>query len=280
MSYIESLFSLSGRTAVVTGGAGGLPSVIAAALAKAGAAVSIWGRGTGHPIPDAVAKIKADASEGLSADEAAALRIEGVTVDTSDAKAVARAIAATEESVGTPDLLINGVGGNMGKSSFVDVDEDLFQKILSLNLMAGLITPTKAFASYWIGKGIEGDVINFTSMASYRPLSGIWAYDAAKSGVLNLTVALAKELAPNGIRVNAIAPGFFVGNQNRALLIDGATGDLTARGKSIVSRTPFGRFGDIEELCGAAVYLSSRAASGFVTGVSIPVDGGFLTDTI
>jgi len=91
---------------------------------------------------------------------------------------------------------------------------------------------------------------------------------------------LAKELAPHKIRVNAIAPGFFIGHQNKALLIDEATGDLTARGKAIVSRTPFGRFGDHQELCGAALFLASRKASGFVTGVSIPVDGGYLTDSI
>jgi len=280
VQYAEAMFSLEGRVAVVTGGAGGLPSVIAIALAKAGAAVSIWGRGTGHPIPEAVAAIRAAAAEGLSAEDAAKLRIVGVTVDTSDAGAVEAAIAETEKAVGAPDLLVNGVGGNMGKSAFVDVDDKIFEKVLSLNLLAGLVIPTRAFAKYWIAKAVPGDVINFTSMTSYKALSGVWAYDAAKAGVLNLNEGLAKELAPHGIRVNAIAPGFFVGNQNRALLLDAETGDLTARGRAIIAKTPFGKFGDAQDLCGAALFLASRKASGFVTGVSIPVDGGFLTDNI
>jgi len=271
VEYVESLFSLEGRVAVVTGGAGGLPSVMAAALAKAGAKVCIWGRGTGHPIPDAVAAIRAKLPAGTV--------VAGVTVDTGDREAVKKAIAETEALVGAPDILVNGVGGNMGKAPFVDVDEAKFVEILKLNLMAGLVVPTRAFAEYWIAGGIKGDVINMTSMTSYKALSGTWAYGAAKSGVLNLNEGLAKELAPHGIRVNAIAPGFFVGNQNRALLLD-EKGGLTARGQSIVSRTPMGRFGDHEELCGATVFLASRAASGFITGVSLPVDGGYLTDNI
>ena len=280
MSYIDSMFSLRGRTAVVTGGAGGLPSVMAAAYAKAGAAVCIWGRGTGHPIEAAVEKIRDDIRRSLGAEAAAAAVLAGVTVDVGDRSAVERALAETEKLVGRPDLLLNGVGGNLGKSAFVDVDEEKFLEVLKLNLMAGLVIPSKVFAKYWIDAAVEGDIINMTSMTSYKALSGTFAYGAAKAGTLNLTESLAKELAPHRIRVNAIAPGFFVGNQNRALLIDEATGELTARGKAIVARTPFGRFGDHEELCGAALFLASRAASGFVTGVSIPVDGGYLTDNI
>lgn len=280
MSYIDSLFSLRGRTAVVTGGAGGLPSVIAAAYVKAGASVCVWGRGTGHPIAEAVEKIRAAVRESLGPEAAGPSVLAGVTVDVGDRASVERALAETERLVGAPDILLNGVGGNLGKSSFVDLDEEKFLEILKLNLMAGLVVPTKVFAKYWIEKKIEGDVINMTSMTSYKPLSGTFAYGAAKAGTLNLTEALAKELAPHKIRVNAIAPGFFVGNQNRALLIDETTGDLTPRGRSIIARTPFGRFGDHEELCGVSVFLASRAASGFVTGVSIPVDGGYLTDNI
>lgn len=117
-------------------------------------------------------------------------------------------------------------------------------------------------------------------MASYTPLSGVWAYDAAKAGVLNLTMASAKEFAPYKIRVNGIAPGFFLGRQNRALLVDQASGELTERGKAIIERTPYGRFGEVQELAGAALFLASNKASGFVTGVTIPVDGGFLADNI
>jgi len=271
MSYVESMFSLKGRVAVVTGGAGGLPSVIALSLAKAGASVCIWGRGTGHPITVAVEELRG---------EAPGCRMEGLTVDTGDREAVKKALAETEKLLGAPDILINGVGGNLGKSTFVDVDETKFMTILQLNLLSGLVTPTRVFAEYWIAKNIKGDVVNMTSMTSYKPLSGVWAYNAAKAGVLNMNEGLAKELAPHGIRVNAIAPGFFVGNQNKALLMDEATGDLTPRGKAIIARTPFGRFGDKSELCGAAIFLVSRAASGFITGVSIPVDGGYLSDNI
>jgi len=112
------------------------------------------------------------------------------------------------------------------------------------------------------------------------PLSGVWAYDAAKAGVLNLTMAAAKEFAPHGIRVNAIAPGFFLGKQNRALLVDEKTGGLTPRGKDIIGRTPFARFGEPDDLAGVVVFLSSEKASGFVTGICIPVDGGFLVDCV
>jgi len=277
MPYLDSLFSLSGRKAVVTGGAGGLPSVIAAAYVKAGATVCIWGRGTGHPIADAVASIKATLK--AEAGSEAADRIMGVTVDVSRRSAVEQALEETEALLGVPDILVNGVGGNMGKAPFVDVDEDKFLEILKLNLLAGLVTPTRVLARYWIEKKIAGDVINMTSMTSYKALSGVWAYDAAKAGTLNLNEALAKELAPHHIRVNALAPGFFIGNQNRALLIDDA-GALTDRGRAIIARTPFGRFGEHEELCGTAIFLASRAASGFITGVSIPVDGGYLADNI
>jgi NAD(P)-dependent dehydrogenase (short-subunit alcohol dehydrogenase family) len=280
MNYLESMFSLAGRVAVVTGGAGALPSVIAAGLAKAGASVCIWGRGTGHPIQEAVEALRADLEKAVGPEAAGGIRIEGVTVDTGERVSVERAIAETEKLLGVPDLLVNGVGGTMGKSAFVDVDEEKFADTLKLNLLAGLVTPTRVFARYWIAKGVRGDVINMTSMASYKGLSGVWGYNAAKSGVLNLNEGLARELAPHGIRVNAIAPGFFLGYQNRALLIDEATGGLTARGKTIIGKTPFGRFGEKEELCGAVLFLASRAASGFVTGVSIPVDGGYLTDNL
>ncbi len=271
MSFVESMFSLEGETVVVTGGAGGIPGNLAIAFAKAGATVVLWGRGTNHPMEEAARRI-AEAAPGA--------RVFAVTVDTATREACEAAITESERLAGSqPNILVNGVGGNRGKGPFVDVDEALFKDILELNLLAGLVTPTRAFAKYWIARGIKGVVINMTSMTSYKALSGTWAYDAAKAGVLNLNEALAKELAPHGIRVNAVAPGFFVGHQNRALLLD-EKGELTARGRSIISRTPFGRFGKFEELWGAVLFLASDAASGFVTGVSIPVDGGYLTDNI
>jgi len=273
MSYIEEMFSLKGRRIVMTGGAGGIPAEVAVGLAKAGADVCLWGRGKKHPMNEAVKNVR----EAVGAE---AGRVEAVTVDTGDSAACERAIAETETLIGAPDVLVNGVGGNRGKAPFADLDEKLFREIVEFNLMAGLVTPTKAFARYWISRSIKGNVIMMSSMTSYKPLSGVWAYDAAKAGVLNLTEGLAKELAPYGIRVNGIAPGFFIGNQNRALLIDENTGELTARGKAILARTPFGRFGEKSELRGAVIFLISNMASSFVTGVTIPVDGGYLTDNI
>jgi NAD(P)-dependent dehydrogenase (short-subunit alcohol dehydrogenase family) len=118
-------------------------------------------------------------------------------------------------------------------------------------------------------------------MTSYKALSGVWAYNAAKSAVKNLTEGAAKELAEHKIRVNAIAPGFFLGFQNRSLLVaNDKTGELTARGSAIIERTPFGRFGKMEDIEGATLFLASPAASGFVTGITIPVDGGYLADNI
>ncbi len=272
MSYIEEMFSLKGYRIVVTGGAGGIPAEVAAGLARAGADVCLWGRGTNHPMGEAVTEVREAAGPGAG-------RIEALTVDTGNSAACERAIAETEALIGAPDVLVNGVGGNRGKAPFVEMDEKLFLEVVELNLMAGLVTPTRAFARYWIALGIKGNVVMMSSMASYKPLSGVWAYDAAKAGILNLTEALAKELAPHGVRVNGIAPGFFIGNQNRALLID-EKGELTARGKAILARTPFGRFGEKSELRGAVIFLVSNAASGFVTGVTIPVDGGYLTDNI
>ena len=137
------------------------------------------------------------------------------------------------------------------------------------------------FARYWIATKTSGSIINLASMAGYLPLSGVWAYSAAKSAVVNLTYATAKEFAPNGIRVNAVAPGFFMGNQNRALLVaDDETGELTPRGQAIINHTPFGRFGAIGDLEGTTLFLASPKASGFLTGVVIPVDGGYLIDNI
>jgi len=272
MSFIESMFSLENKTIAITGGGGAIPGTLAVAYAKAGATVILWGRGTNHPMAAAAAKV---------AEESGSAKVYAVTVDTASPAACEAAIAESEKLAGrAPDVLVNGVGGNRGKAPFVDMDEAIFKDVVELNLLAGLVTPTRAFARYWIARGIKGCVINMTSMSSYKPLSGVWAYDASKAGVLNLNEGLAKELAPHGIRVNAIAPGFFIGNQNRALLIDEKTGDLTARGKAVVGHTPFGRFGDVKELCGAAIFLASDAAAGFVTGVSLPVDGGYLTDNI
>ena len=206
--------------------------------------------------------------------------ISTVVTDAGDEASVAQAVSLTLASCGGLDVLVNAAGGNRGKAPFLQADLAQFEQVLRLNLVAGLVVPTKVVCRDWIARGVKGAVVNLASMGSYVPLSGVWAYNAAKAGVVNLTMATAKEFAPSGIRVNAIAPGFFVGKQNRALLIDEKTGELTPRGRDVIARTPVGRFGEARELCGAALFLASNEAAGFVTGVCVPVDGGFLVDCI
>jgi len=271
MSFIEDIFSLEGKTAIVAGGAGVIGTTMSRALLKAGANVIIWSR-TQASIDQALGNLADDAP---SKD-----RLAGFQVDTGDETRVEEGLRHAVGTFSAPDILINAVGGNLGKSPFIETDIAQFEKVLHMNLLAGLIIPIKIIAAYWIEKKIKGAVINLTSMASYNPLSGVWAYNAAKAGVLNLTVASANEFASYGIRVNAIAPGFFLGKQNQALLIDEETGDYTDRGKAVIHHTPFGRFGKVEELMGATLFLASNNASGFITGVSIPVDGGYLAHNI
>lgn len=271
MSYLENLYGLGGQTAIVAGGAGVIGTVMAGALLDAGANVVIWSRSQ--------ASID-QALETLGTDPGRAQRLQGHQVDTGKEKQAQSALEAACRQFSNPGILINAVGGNLGKGPFVETDLNQFEAVLHLNLVAGLVVPTKVVATYWIEHGLRGSIINLTSMTSYNPLSGVWGYDAAKAGVLNLTQATANEFACHGIRVNAIAPGFFLGKQNRALLVDEKTGDYTPRGRAILARTPFGRFGNPEELVGATLFLASAKASGFVTGVSIPVDGGYLIHNI
>lgn len=274
MQQATQMFSLDGEVAVVTGGAGVLPSAMAAVLLRAGAKVAIWGRGTNHPISDAAESLREQTGAAPDA-------IGAITVDTADESAVEDAFTGTEQTLGRPTILVNGVGGNSGKGPFTEIDIATFERVLSLNLTAGLVVPTKVFARRWIESQQEATIINVASMASYTPLSGVWAYDAAKAAVQSLTQGSAVELAQHGIRVNAIAPGFFLGYQNRALLVaDDATGKLTGRGRAIIDHTPMGRFGETADIEGATVFLASRAASGFVTGITVPVDGGFLVKSI
>jgi len=271
MSYLNDIFGLEGKTAIVAGGAGVIGTVMSGALLSAGANVVIWSR-TQASVDQALKKLAT--SGELSK------RIVGKRVDTTAESEVAEALASASTSFDSPEILINAVGGNIGKAPLIETQMDQFEEVMRLNLIAGLMVPTKVFGAYWIENKIKGAIINLTSMASYNPLSGVWAYDAAKAGVLNLTQGMANEFAPYGIRVNAIAPGFFLGKQNRALLIDEKTGEYTERGKAVINHTPYGRFGEPEELIGATLFLASNRASGFVTGVSIPVDGGYLAFNI
>jgi len=271
MSYLDEMFGLHGKTAVVSGGAGVIGTVMSEALLKAGANVMIWSRSQ-ESVDSAL--------ETMNQVPGSEKRVAGLRVDTGRETEVDQALQETISAFHSPDILINGVGGNIGKYPLIEQDMELFEKVLHMNLVAGLMIPTKVFGKYWIEHKIKGSIINLTSMASYNPLSGVWAYDAAKSATLNLTMASANEFAKHSIRVNAIAPGFFLGKQNRALLVDQETGEYTERGKAVIAHTPYGRFGDVKELAGATVFLASDSAAGFVTGVSIPVDGGYLIHNI
>ena len=271
MSFLDDMFGLDGKTAIVAGGAGVIGTVMSAALLNAGANVVIWSR-TQESIDQAL--------QNLSTSDKFIDRIAGYRVDTGSEAEVAEGLKDAVAKFGSLQILINAVGGGSGKAPLVETDMAQFETVLKLNLTAGLMVPTKAVAAYWIAHGIKGVIINLASMASYNPLSGVWAYDAAKAGVLNLTVGAAGEFARYGIRVNALAPGFFLGKQNRALLVDEETGEYTERGKAVIQHTPFGRFGEADELTGATLFLASNKASGFVTGVSIPVDGGYLAFNI
>ncbi|MDA3808920.1 MAG: SDR family oxidoreductase [Spirochaetaceae bacterium] len=264
---------LENEVAVITGGTGAIGSTFAKALAEAGAKVVILGRGKTKPVAQASAEIESEMEQkGL---------IFAYQCDVADEADMVSTLGKICGEVGMPTLLVNAAGGNKGKAPFVDVEVDLFDEVMKMNLLGGLVVPTKHVVKLWIEKGIKGSVINISSMASYLPLSGVWAYGASKAGVLNLTKGLSKEFASEGIRVNGIAPGFFVGNQNKHLLYeDYEKGILTARGKQINDHTPFGRFGKLEELNGTLLYLADSQASGFVSGVTIPVDGGYLIDNI
>lgn len=271
MSYCDEMFGLEGKTVAVTGGGGMIAAALTEALLRAGANVALWS------IHTETAQVTVDKVAGIPG---AKERIRNLQADASDEASIRAALDTTEQELGAVDVLINAVGGNKGKGPFVEMDIEVLESILRLNLVAGLAVPTKVVASYWIERKIKGNIVNMASMSSYIPLSGVWAYDAAKSAVKNLTMATAKEFAPHGIRVNALAPGFFIGKQNRALLIDEESGKPTARGQAVISHTPFGRFGEVEELAGALLFLANDRAAGFVTGVTLPVDGGYLIDNI
>jgi NAD(P)-dependent dehydrogenase (short-subunit alcohol dehydrogenase family) len=269
VSYLGDLFGLEDRAAVVTGGGGTLGGAMAEALARAGAHVALWGRTLAH-LERRAAHIAA-----ACGDDGRAVCVEA---DLLEEAQVERALARTLERLGDFHVLVNACGGNVGRASLPETDVGDFEQVLRLNLLAGCLLPTKHAVRHWIGAGIRGSVVNVASMAAHVPLSGVAAYSAAKAAVVNLTRGSARELARHGIRVNAISPGFFLAEQNRALLVDAATGGPTARGRQVLERTPFGRFGEPEELAGVCLLLASERASGFLTGATLPVDGGFLVD--
>ena len=267
MNYLNDMFSLENKIVLITGGAGVIASSMAEALLKAGAKVMLWDY-LEEPLKTLAARLD---NPGLFT----------LKVDITREQEITQALETTEKTAGLPNVLINAVGGNRGKCAFTDLVVEDFESVVRLNIMAGLVIPTKHIVARWMKDGIKGSIINIASMASYIPLTGVWAYGAAKAAVVNLTMGTANEFAPYGIRVNAIAPGFFIGKQNKDLLIKNeATGELTDRGKSVINHTPFKRFGDISELNGVTIFLAADKASGFITGTTIPVDGGYLIHNI
>jgi NAD(P)-dependent dehydrogenase (short-subunit alcohol dehydrogenase family) len=260
-------FDLTGRVAIVTGGYGVLGGMISSGLAASGVRVGVLGRRR-----DA-ADAKADEIRRAGGDAIA------LAADVLDEQQLRDARDSLEGDWQNVDILVNAAGGNVARArndnrSIFEVPVDAFDEVLRLNLH-GTVIPSLVFGETMARRG-SGCIVNISSMASLQALSGVLGYSVAKAGIDNFTRWLAVDLARkhgDGLRVNAIAPGFFVSTQNRAVLIDDA-GAPTPRARTIIGRTPMGRFGDPEELLGPVRWLCSDAAS-FVTGVVIPVDGGF-----
>jgi NAD(P)-dependent dehydrogenase (short-subunit alcohol dehydrogenase family) len=268
---------LTGKVAVVTGGGGVLGSAFARELARAGAKVAIMNR-TAEKAQTVVAAIEAAGGTGLA-----------VPCDVLDKAAVEQAALIVKQKLGPCDILINAAGGNHPaavsakellnmedenplQGTFFDLKVEGFNAVFQLNFM-GTFIPTQIFAEQMLGRP-GASVINISSMSAYHPLTKVAAYSAAKAAVGNFTEWLAVHLADAGIRVNAIAPGFFLTEQNRTLLTQ-PDGSFTARAEKIVAHTPMRRFGQPEELLGTLLWLADPRTSGFVTGIVVPVDGGF-----
>jgi NAD(P)-dependent dehydrogenase (short-subunit alcohol dehydrogenase family) len=269
--YLEELFGLAGKVAVVTGGGGVLCGAMSLALGRAGARVAVL-----DLFPEAAQRVADEIVEAGGE----ALAVQCNVLDRASIEAAADAVLA---AFGRVDLLINGAGGNKPQATtsldlrFFDLPPDAVQWVFNLNFL-GTLLPSQVFGRLMADQG-EGAILNVSSMNAFRPLTRIPAYSAAKAAVSNFTQWLAAHLAQEyspRIRVNALAPGFFLTEQNRFLLTEEATGALTPRGQTIIDHTPMGRFGDPEDLVGTTLWLLSPA-SAFVTGVVVPVDGGFST---
>jgi NAD(P)-dependent dehydrogenase (short-subunit alcohol dehydrogenase family) len=264
-----SAYDFAGRTIAITGGGGVLCGEMARALAACQANVVVLDRDVGL------------AEKTLATLVGTKGNHNAIFIDVLDKVAIQKAADGIVAEYGKIDGLINGAGGNNPKAttnpeqSFFDIPADALQFVSNLNLQ-GTILPSQVFGRT-MARQKEGVILNISSMNAFRPLTRIPAYSAAKAAVSNFTqwlaVHLAQEYSPN-IRVNAIAPGFFLTDQNRFLLTDKATGALTARGHKIIDHTPMARFGGPEDLVGATLWLLSPASQ-FVTGIVVPIDGGF-----
>ncbi len=268
---------LTGKVAVVTGAGGVLCSVMAEALAMCGAKVALLDLN----LEAAQARAAAIAEKGYIA--------KGYAANVLDKASLAAAHEAILNDLGTCDILINGAGGNnpmattdkeyfevgdidADTKSFFDLEQKGVEFVFNLNFI-GTLLPTQEFAKDMVEKE-HANILNIASMNAYTPLTKIPAYSGAKAAITNFTQWLAVHFSKTGIRVNAIAPGFFATQQNQALLFN-ADGTPTARTGKILAATPMGRFGETEELLGATLFLLNDDAAGFITGVCIPIDGGF-----
>lgn len=267
---MKNLFDIEGNVTVITGGTGVLGRAIAGYLAENGAHVIILGRNYDRGMR-IVAETEALHPSGT---------IEFLATDVLDKERLEANRAEITAKYGRVDTLLNAAGGNMPgatigpEGTIFDLDAAQFEKVLNLNL-TGTVLPTQVFLKPMAEQG-KGAVINFSSMAAFRPLTRVCGYAAAKAGISNFTAYMASECARKfgeGIRVNAIAPGFFLTEQNRSLLTN-PDGSYTSRGMDVIRQTPFGRMGSPEELCGTIHYLMSDASK-FVTGTVAVVDGGF-----
>jgi len=273
-----SFEDLNGKVCVITGGAGVLGSSMVKALASVGMKI-------------AIADINKEVADQVAGEIAAEYnaQIIGVAANVLDKESLEKAKAEINEKLGPIDILINGAGGNSPLATTkveqmeekdIDHPEDTFyglqlegfDKVFALNFK-GTLLPTMVFTQDML-KNRKGVVLNISSMNSYKPLTKIPAYSAAKASINNFTEWLAVHLAKVGIRVNAIAPGFFITNQNRFLVLDEKTGGFSPRGQKIVNNTPMGKFGEPDDLQGATLFLLSDISS-FITGIVIPVDGGY-----
>lgn len=266
------LFDLSDEVAAVIGATGVLGGAMANALAAAGAMVAVVGRNAERG-RRRVREIEASGGRALF-----------VAADASDREAIVAARDTIAARCGPATVLVNAAGGNRPDatlppgSDFCRLPLDAWQDVFDLNLVGGAFLPCQVFGETMVGAR-RGSIVNIASMAGVVPLSRVVAYSAAKAAVINLTRFLAREWAPYGVRVNAISPGFFPAEQNRALLFR-PEGGYTERGERIIGHTPMARFGEPNELGGVVVWLASHRASSFVTGQNIAVDGGFLATTI
>ena len=251
--FLEELFGLTGQVAVVIGGTGVLGGALAEGIAQAGAKVVVAGghKQRGKARVESINKLGGEATY--------------LSVDVTKRESIEALLAATLAEFGRVDMLVNCAGVNSA-SAYLDVTDEDFERVIDVNLR-GTHWGCQIFGKHMAAEGI-GSILNIGSVTSDKPLSRVFAYSASKAAVVNLTQNVARELAPNGVRVNALCPGFFPAEQNRKILD-------AARVESIMSQTPMARFGEPDELIGALLLLAAPRAGSFITGAAFYVDGGF-----